>query len=151
MSSPAFAEVCLLGGFQIQSSCWWRVIITVAITASTWESTRTLPCLGPDVILSHTHMAGPLESEVAFKTYESPGKWTHFFLMRSSMFSLAAYLQGDFVFKSFKELIHTVSSQLCVNRGKKSLGEKNHIWRSISCGVLSFSSCCNNLPHDVFA
>lgn len=40
------------------------------------------------------------------------------------MFSLAAYLQGDFVFKSFKELIHTVSSQLCVNRGKKSLGKK---------------------------
>lgn len=58
------------------------------------------------------------------KTCESPGKLAHFFLMRSSMFSLAVYLQGDCVFKSFKVFLCTVSSQLCVNRGEKSLGKK---------------------------
>lgn len=58
------------------------------------------------------------------KACESPGKLAHFFLMRSSMFSLAVYLQGDCVFKSSEAFLCTVSSQLCVKRGEKSPGKK---------------------------
>lgn len=58
------------------------------------------------------------------KACESPGKLAHFFLMRSSMFSLAVYLQGDGVFKSSEAFLCTVSSQLYVKRGEKAWGRK---------------------------
>ena len=58
------------------------------------------------------------------KACESPGKLAHFFLMRSSMFSVAVYLQGDCVFKSSEAFLSTVSSQLCVKR-RESLGKKS--------------------------
>lgn len=62
-----------------------------------------------------------------FKAYESPGKLTCFSLMRSSVFSLVVYLQGDFVFKNCKVLMRTVNPQLCVRRGENSLWGKKHI------------------------